>query len=275
MSTTTAQGGDIRSFYGFKALPFSTDVGHKQAYKLVGMLEIADGINFALQTGMYYTIIGDVGSGKSTALRYACAQLPAKSYHVLSIVGGAWSFSELLRQVSAALGKPVGTSQQTSILRGIEEALHAVRSDGRLPVLVVDEAHLFNLSVYAQLHLIGSGGQSGPSMPVVLCGQESLFDKMQAPECRPLMSRMLTGYNLRSLSQDEAGGYIEHHVHVIGGVSREVFTETARIAIGQASAGIMRKVNALCLLALRTGMELGSQSIDTEIVRRISRNWWE
>ena len=267
---------DLRTFFGFKALPFAPDITDRHLYKLQGMLEINERIQFAAQANMYFMIIGDVGSGKSTALRYACSQLPSKRYHVINIVGGSWSFMELLRQILYTLGKPTSSYQPSSMLQYIYESLHLIRTDGRQPILVIDEAHLFRLDAYSQLHLLTQQNlDNAQVMPIVLCGQELLFDRMQNPAARPLMSRILSGYNLRSLSQDETFGYIRHHVKVVGSVNREIFDEPSLIAISQASAGIPRKINSLCLLALQMSMQQDAQTVTSETIRKIAQNWWE
>jgi len=41
------------------------------------------------------------------------------------------------------------------------------------------------------------------------------------------------------------------------------------------SAGIPRNINSVCLLALQYGMEQGMQTISAEVIRKVTRNWWE
>jgi len=67
---------DIRTFYGFKQMPFSAELKPNQMYLLSSMVDISNKIQFAIQNSMYFTIIGDVGAGKSTSLRYSLHQLP-------------------------------------------------------------------------------------------------------------------------------------------------------------------------------------------------------
>lgn len=267
---------DIRTFYGFRQTPFSPDMRPEQIYLLGGMLEIAKRIQFAIQNSMYFTIIGDVGAGKSTSLRYALHQLPAKSYQVLDLVGGQWSFVEVLRQCMSALGIFTRTNQASSMLRQIHEAFDFIRNDGRRPVLFIDEASLFQSDVFTQLHLISQQNLAKASVvPIVMCGQEALYEKLRNPLARPLMSRVIDGYNLRSLTQDECLGYIDHHLRVIGGCSSDIFEKPALVAIGQVSAGIPRNINTVCLLALAHGMEQGTTTISADVIRKVARNWWE
>jgi type II secretory pathway predicted ATPase ExeA len=267
---------DIRTFYGFRQMPFSPELKPEQMYLLSSMVEISDKIQFAIQNGMYFVIIGDVGAGKSTSLRYALHQLPAKSYQVIDLVGGQWSFIEMLRQFMSALGIMTRSNQPSMMLSQIHEALDLVYAEGKRPVLFVDECHLFAPDLYAQLHLISQRNLSRANViPIVMCGQEGLFEKLRNPHARPLMSRVLDGYNLHSLTQDECFGYIDHHLKVIGGRTTPIFDKPALIAVSQVSAGIPRNINSVCLLALQHGMEKGVQEVSADVIRKVTRNWWE
>lgn len=267
---------DIRTFYGFKQMPFSAELKPNQMYLLSSMVDISNKIQFAIQNSMYFTIIGDVGAGKSTSLRYSLHQLPGKSYQVIDLVGGQWSFIEVLRQFMASLGIFTRTNQPSTMLRQIHEALDLIYNDGKRPVLFLDECHLFTGDFFAQLHLLSQQSLARTSViPIVMCGQEGLFEKLRNPQARPLMSRILDGYNLRSLSQDECFGYIDHHLKVIGGRGSEIFDKPALIAVSQVSAGIPRNINSVCLLALKYGMEQSVQLITADIIRKVTRNWWE
>jgi len=227
---------DIRTFYGFKQIPFSPELKPEQMYLLSSMVEISKKIQFAIQNSMYFTLIGDVGAGKSTTLRYVL-------------------------QLMASLGLFTRTNQPSTMLRQIHEALDLIYNDGKRPVLVIDECHHFTGDFYAQLHLISQQNLAKANViPIVMCGQEGLFEKLRNPQARPLMSRILDGYNLRSLTQDECFGYIEHHLKTIGGRGSEIFDKPALIAVSQ---------------ALQHGMEQGLQTLSAEVIRKVTKNWWE
>lgn len=267
---------DLRNYYGFKQLPFSSDLKKDQLYKLASMVAISEKIQFAVQNSMYFAIIGEVGAGKSTALRYASDQLPQKSFHPLHIVGMSCNFVELLRQCMASVGVHIRTNQRSYMLRTIYEAFSHIRDEGKSPVLFLDEAHLYNSDIFTHLHLLSQQSiDGGRVVPIVMCGQEALFDKLRSPFARPLHSRILDGYNVKSLSQEECTGYIKHHMETIAGSSRDIFDQQALIAISQISAGIPRRINATCLLALQHAMEFKLNSISADTIRKVSKNWWE
>lgn len=277
MSRASMENGpDIRNYYGFKSYPFAADVKVQDMYRLASMLEISDGIEFAVQQSMYFAIIGDVGSGKTTALRYSLSKFPPKKYAVINIVGGDYSFIELMRHTMACLGIFTRTTQQTMMLRSIYEGLGALRDDGKTPILCLDEAHLLKIDVYSQLHLLSQQSHQQPKvLPMVICGQEGLFEKLNNYQARPIMSRVISGYNVKSLTQEECICYIQHQLSVIAGGEADLFEQTALIAATQASGGLPRRVNAICLKALKNAMDCNRKSVTADDIRLASKDWWQ
>ena len=267
---------DIRGAFGLTSYPFRTNLRTRELYVRKCMRDINDKISFAAQSGMYFVVIGEVGAGKSTAVEYALSLLPEKSYNVIRLIGSSCSFVELMRQTMTEMGIITRTSQQSTMLRYISEGYAAMIESGKSPVLAIDEAHLFNSDVFTQMHIISQTKKiGGRTVPVILCGQESLFDKLQSPFVKPLMSRVIDGYLLSGMSQAECGEYINHHICTIAGGKNDVFDETAVIAVSQASGGIPRKINNICLKAMGIAMEAGRSTVCADDVRRASRKWWD
>ena len=268
--------GDIRHYYGFHQQPFASHVPIDQLYTLSGMVDISQRCSFAISHAMIFVVIGEIGAGKSTALRYTISKLSDKQFHVLQLFGGCWSFVELLRQCMDALGLYTRTNQQTTMLKQIFEIFHQIRSDGRTPVLFIDEAGLFKTDVFAQLHLLTQQSPNAPLiLPVVLCGQASLFEKLRHPYARPLFNRIMSGYNLKNMSQQECMGYIEHQLTAVAGGTSEMFHQQALIAVSQASGGIPRNINTICLLALKHAMDHKAKVITPEVIRLVTQEWWQ
>ena len=102
-AAATAGRVDMRIWFGFRRLPFSQEVNADEMFLRPCMEEVCDRVAFAAQQGLMFAVIGDVGAGKSTALRYTFSRLPKKQYSVLQMTGGSWSFTELLRSCSNSM----------------------------------------------------------------------------------------------------------------------------------------------------------------------------
>ena len=121
---------DIRNWFGFKKLPFAVNVSTKDIFLTKNIQDMSGKVRFAIQSGFYFVVIGDVGSGKSTAMRYALSQLPPKQYSVATVIASDRSFPEFLRQCANAIGAPTKAFQHTTVLRTIFECYDSMRESG-------------------------------------------------------------------------------------------------------------------------------------------------
>ena len=271
-----ARNNDIRTWFRLEKAPFTDQIKTSDLFLRESLENMYNEINFAIKNGCYYTVIGDVGSGKSTALRYAQSKLNSKEYQIINLTGGSWSFSEFLRQTMAAIGIPVRTGQQTTMLRMIYDGYKSIKESGKTPVLFIDEAHLYNPDVFHQIHLLSQPDKkTGQIVPIVLCGQSSLIDRLLEPFNKPLQSRILNGINIPNLSIEECGRYIEHHISVIAKGPSDLFDEGAKNLIMQSSGGLPRLINKFCLLAMNNAMSKKENTISSDNVRAINTKWWE
>ena len=119
-----------------------------------------------------------------------------------------------------------------------------------VPVLVIDEANLMRLEVFAELHtLCQFEMDSKPLLPLILVGQNSLLDKLMYHTSRPLASRVIGRSHLEGLKAKDMAGYLKHHLE-IAGIKEQLFSDEAILAIHQGSGGLLRRANFLAKGAL-------------------------
>ena len=90
---------NIQNFFGFTQEPFPTDLPVKELYPLPGLKALLARFDYAVATRSITVITGDVGTGKSTSLRYAVSRLHPSEYRVLELVATSGSLLELYRQI--------------------------------------------------------------------------------------------------------------------------------------------------------------------------------
>ena len=64
-----------RTFFGFNKEPFGTDISMSEILKTPELVDIKDRFDYVIRLGAIGLVTGEVGSGKSTALRYAMEKL--------------------------------------------------------------------------------------------------------------------------------------------------------------------------------------------------------
>lgn len=258
---------EMRHYFGFRKDPFPQDISVKDLYPLPGLEPLEKRVMFALNQKAISVITGDVGSGKSTALRYIASQCHPSEYELISVVGGAYSTMELYRQILMELGTRFYSYQVTILTQSIREAVLEIASRNVVPVLMIDEAHLLKREVFARLHTLAQFEyDSRPVMPVILCGQDFLLDHLMATTARPLASRILGRSHLEALKKEVMAEYLAHHVKLAGS-TKTLFSEEAVFAIHQNSGGLLRKANSLAKTALLAAALDESQTVAPEHVR--------
>lgn len=258
---------DIKHFFGLTKVPFAQNIKLDDLYMLPGLNPLLQRFEYAVKTGAVSVITGEVGSGKSTSLRLACSRFHTSQYRIISIVATPGSMTELLRQILLDFGEDIRSFQTSVIIKRVRDIILDVSSRKQVPILVIDEAHLFRKDVFDQLHtLCQFNFDSNPIMPVVLCGQDQLIDKLMTLSSKPLASRIVGRSHMDSLQLKDMKGYIEHHLK-LAGIEKSIFAEEAILAIHQNSGGLLRRANIIARGAMMAAAMEKSQIISGEHIR--------
>ena len=257
----------IRHHFGLKADPFPQDIAVKDLFPLPGLESLEKRVFFAIQQKAISMITGDVGSGKSTSLRYIASKCHSSEYELISIVGGSFSAVELYRQILLNFGIQYLSYQMAPLISRIRESLLEIASRKVIPLLIIDEAHLLKHSVFTQLHTLAQFEfDSRPVMPMILCGQDLLQDHLMGITVRPLASRILGRNHLESIRKEIMQEYLDHHMKLTG-CSRKLFSDESVFAIHQASGGLLRKANSLAKMSLLACAMDNAQTVAADHVR--------
>jgi type II secretory pathway predicted ATPase ExeA len=231
--------------FGLSREPFAQDIPLEDLYPLPGLAAFQRRFEYALSLPAITVITGDVGSGKSTSLRAVTAPLHPAQFVVLSVVATTGGMLELLRQVCLGLGAPPPSNSTARLMRTITELLSSIAGKKQIPLLVIDEAHLMRLEVFAQLHTLAQMPFDQNSlMPLVLSGQNALIDKLLYHTSKPFASRVIGRTHLEPLKLADMKAYLLHHLKIAGG-KEELLAEEAITAIHQSSGGLLRRAGHL------------------------------
>lgn len=259
---------NYRNFFGFEREPFRPDPGLKDILETEEIKGVRNRFEYALRLGAIALLTGDVGSGKSTALRYAASRLHPAEYRTLCITAVSGSILEIYRLMLSELGMETASSSRAHLVRSIKkEIVHLVSEKKMKVLLIIDEASLLRLEVFAELHTLCQFEQdSRPWLPIILAGQSSLTDKLMYPGSRPLASRIVARSHLEGVDRKGMEAYIHHHLH-LAGITASLFEETAVTAIHQGSGGLFRSANHLARGALIAAASRKCATVSAEHVR--------
>jgi len=170
------------------------------------------------------------------------------------------------------LGMDMGGVSRAVMLRRIrQEILELVQGKKLKIILVIDEASLLRLEVFAELHTLTQFEKdSKPILPIVLAGQSNLVDNLKDNlkyrSSLPLASRIVGRSHLEGVTREQMEQYLKHHL-AISGVKNNIFDETAVTAIHQGSGGLFRKANHLARGAIIVAAKKKSMTINADHVR--------
>jgi type II secretory pathway predicted ATPase ExeA len=256
-----------RTFFGFQKEPFAQDIRVEDLYPLPGLQAAIERFTYALKLGAISIVTGDVGSGKSTALRYASSKLHPSQYKVISVIGFTGSIIDILRQLCSGFDVEGNSNSLAKLIRILRTAIMEIAQRKQTPVLIIDEASLLRLEIFAQLHSISQFDMdSKPLLSIVLAGQNNLIDKLMYHTSRPLASRIIGRSHLEGLKLKDMTGYIKHHLQ-IAGVKDQLFSDESILAIHQGSGGLLRRANLLAKGALIAAANEKCAVISAEHVR--------
>ena len=257
-----------RQFFGLHNEPFTADIKRKEILVTSSLKGVEERIHYALRIGGIAVVTGEIGSGKSTALRYVIGGLHPSEHRIVYVTASSGSILELYRQILEELGVSLcGSSRALMTQRIKQEIVELVHGKKMKAALVIDEASLLRLEVFAELHTLTQFEQdSKPFLPIVLAGQSNLVDNLRYRNCLPLASRVVAKTHLQGSDQKTMEEYLRHHLG-IAGVKQMLFDETAVTAIHQGSGGLFRKANHLARGALVAAARGDSQTVTAEHVR--------
>jgi type II secretory pathway predicted ATPase ExeA len=125
---------------------------------------------------------------------------------------------------------------------------HAER--GRIPILVIDEAHLLSQDQLESLRMLTNHDLDATSpFALLLVGQPTLRRRMKLGALAALDQRIGLRYAMAPMTVQETGGYLRHHLD-LAGRSDTLFGDDAIALIHQTSRGYPRAVNNLAVQAL-------------------------
>jgi type II secretory pathway predicted ATPase ExeA len=215
---------------------------------------------------MFCVVCGDIGTGKTTLLRYLLRQ-HEPHIAVGMITSTTGKFDELMRWMLTEFGLDYQGLDKIGMQHELVGYLKRLETLNKRAVLVIDEAQALAPEVLEELRLF-SNVNAGRTMllQTVLVGQLSLRDTLRRADMRQLAQRVAVDYQLSPLDKEQTGAYIRHRLRLAGANREDLFTTDACDAVYNASSGIPRVINLLCDTALAYAFADQKAVVDADTV---------
>lgn len=259
----------IRTFFGWQSTPFTKEIPVAQLYPSTSFQECVARLNYMAKTRSFGLITGEIGAGKSTAIRSLREGLDRTKYRFMYLCDSSLKprdfYRELLHQFGIA-----PKNLRSEAKRQFEHAIwDFYESQQKIAVVVIDEAHLLQGDMLQEIRFLTNFQIDSVSpLALIMVGQPELRTTLQLRLFKPITQRMNIRYHLGGLELAETRRYVEHQLQVAG-AQHPVFTADGIDAIYAHTRGIAREVNNICTACLLDAVVRKEQMVDAMHVERI------
>jgi type II secretory pathway predicted ATPase ExeA len=254
--------------FGFTRTPFSKGIPAKDLFLRKAHAEAVARIHFCVAESALGVLVGDVGAGKTVAVRAAVTALDPTRHHILYCSNPAFGSRGLYVAIVTALGatprfrKPELIAQTAALLAAEEAERH------RRVVFVIDEAHLLSPEQLEELRLLTNADYDTASpFAGILVGQPTLARQLRMGTFAALDQRIATRYTLPPMDLAESAAYLRHHLGLAGRTDA-LFADDAVARLHRVANGLPRALNNAAVAALVAAAADGKALVDDACAKR-------
>src|SRR6266851_4600510 len=167
------------SHFGFTRTPFSKTIAAKDLLERASHQEAVARIRFCIAESSLGVITGEVGVGKTVAVRAAVSQLDQAAHHIVYLANPTVGIRGLYVTIVRALGA-VPRGFKAELIGQAQDLLAAEEHERRRRVLLVDEGHLLDPHQLEELRLLTSAEMDAQSpLALLLVGQPTLARQLR------------------------------------------------------------------------------------------------
>jgi type II secretory pathway predicted ATPase ExeA len=263
----------VEQFFDFKRMPFERDIPTNELYSTPKFDELLSRLEYAASNRKFSVITGNVGVGKTTAVRKFVDSLDKNGFRCIYIADSALTprvfYWEVLTQLSSdekpsfyrSEGKRKMMARFMDLMGGAQV----------IPVVIIDEAHLLSRGMLEETRfLLNNCMDSKNFMSLCIVGQSELRTKLSIESYEPITQRVDFHFTLSPYDRSQTQDYIHSHMRYAD-KHYDVFSPSAIDAIYSFSGGVARKINKACTMALIYAAQKNMRSIDGGIIEFIVR----
>jgi len=261
--------------YGFSEKPFDVTPDPRFLYLTEGHRETLASIIYGIRERRgFITLVGEVGTGKTTLLNAALDRLDEKT-RVAFIFNTDVTSDQMLIMALYEWGlvKPKEKLSKVNAIQRLNRFAIEQKAKGGNVVLIVDEAQNLDNRVMENLRLLSNlETRRHKLVQIVLSGQPELDGKLNRHELRQFAQRISLRRYVFPFDEKDTYAYLHHRLQVAKYKNSSPFTDKVQKLIWEYSGGVPRKINILCDNALLIGYGLKKNKINSAIVQEAAQD---
>ncbi|MFC7279831.1 ExeA family protein [Paractinoplanes rhizophilus] len=257
----------LQGFYGFTRMPFGRDLAPGMLHRHAAHGEAVARITWCITEHRIGVITGEVGAGKTVAIRAALAALDATRHTIIYLPNPTIGVRGIHHQIVQALGGQPRVHHATLVPQAADALATEHAERGRIPVLILDEAHLLDHPQLESIRMLTNHDMDSRSpFACLLVGQPTLRRRIKLGVLAALDQRIGLRYTMPPMTDQETSSYLRHHL-ALAGRSDTLFSDDAAALIHQTSRGYPRAVNNLAVQALIAAYTADKTIVDESSTR--------
>jgi len=153
-----------------------------------------------------------------------------------------------------------------------KEIWQMVEEKGRVPVIIVDEAHLLTREMLEEIRfLLNFKMDSYNPLSLILSGQTELRETLRKQIYEAISQRVQVRYHMQPMDRKETEGYISRHMEYAGRTI-ELFSDRAVDVVHDYTGGVLRKINTACISSLMYAVGQKKRIIDDYMMEYVIHN---
>ncbi|MFH1874374.1 MAG: AAA family ATPase [Pseudomonadota bacterium] len=259
------------NYYNFREEPFNITPDPK-FYFLSNQHEAAiESLLYGIESRRgFMTLIGDVGTGKTTTCRTLLNRLP-KNVDTSLIFNPMLSILELLQSINDDFdNKDAVKDTVKGQIDALNNFLLRRLRWGKNAVVIIDEAQNLSIEAMEMMRLLSNLETDNKKLlQIIFIGQNELIPKLSAPDLRQLNQRIIIRCRLTPLAYPDLVRYVEHRLQVasFNGQATVKFAQKALLKIYEYCQGTPRLANLLCDRLLMEGFAEKTNLVNVEMVK--------
>lgn len=260
-------------YFGMKFNPFSKEIETQNLYESEDMKELFSRFKYIQQNRGIFLLIGEPGTGKTTAIRKLCSGLNPGLYKPCYCTLSTVTVLDFFRGILLNLGETPSCKKIVMFMQ-IQEVIANLYYEQKItPIIILDEIHLASTSILEDLRLLFSFRMDSENpFVLILSGQSHIRNKLQLSINTPLKQRINIRHNMKGLKKDELSLYLQNCLS-LAGLNDNIFNAEACEAIFSISKGAPRVVNNLAIASLMYAFAKKQDRIDEEAVFQGQRDF--
>jgi putative secretion ATPase (PEP-CTERM system associated) len=258
-------------FYGLRERPFSLTPDPSYLYPSRVHKEALSHLRYGIEGHAGFIVVtGEIGCGKTTMLQTVLRSLDKKT-SIARLMNTMLDPRELLQAIMLDFGlEPRPDATKPYLVRELAQFLVDQRNNGRLSLLVIDEAQNLSVSALEEVRMLSNlETEKSKLIHIILVGQPNLREMLASPELEQLRQRVTVSYHLNPLSADDTHAYVNHRLKHASIGAPLTFPRAVTDVVHEYSRGVARMINVIADAVLLYGYGADKRAIDVMLTREV------